>query len=662
MSLAAPDSGRRARSRSPGRIRDRSPARSRAQSPEYREEQKPKYEYAESKYEYASPKYDYAESKYEYASPSHASEAPQQTAMPSPYPPYSQTSQSQFDHRQPSHISTAQPSYAQPRQYEHEQVSTGYAGSQPYYQQGQPHSPPSGPGNYARPNEYAHGHSENHPSYASPGQYQYAQTEDRSGRPPTSGRPEHERQLSFSTSANINMKVGGGHGQSQTPHYAAAPDYAYAQPQSSTLHHEPQGSHSTGRHSISHGHASTAGPEYAKPVDYHYAQPDEKIGYTYNKPQPKVEYIQKRPQDASIVEVRPGGGVLHAPPSPGLGARMHSLSVSGMGAGAGALSLGLGHGHGHSGGAPPGSPLLEAYHGTYQSISPMPSPMMLATNVDDDLDDLTPLSGHGSSDDEDGRYRRDKKKRVKFYDPEENAKDLAEALRHRNVDAEPLIQILPRLTHDHMLQLRNEYKKHAKVQGKGINIAKQIKMKIGTTAFGKVCYATALGRWESEAYWANFWYQSNTSRRELLIESLMGRTNAEIREIKEAFSDKRYNDSLEKCMKAELKADKFRTAVLLVLDEKRQEDSNYVYADAVRDDVRKLHDALVAREGGETAMIHIIVTRSDTQIREVLKNYEKTYGKNFGREMLRKSTNLVVKPLPIPPPIYILKRDNREKH
>ena len=38
---------------------------------------------------------------------------------------------------------------------------------------------------------------------------------------------------------------------------------------------------------------------------------------------------------------------------------------------------------------PPPSPLLEAYHGTYQSISPMPQAMMM----DDDLDDLPPLNG-----------------------------------------------------------------------------------------------------------------------------------------------------------------------------------------------------------------------------------------------------------------------------
>jgi hypothetical protein len=66
---------------------------------------------------------------------------------------------------------------------------------------------------------------------------------------------------------------------------------------------------------------------------------------------------------------------------------------------------------------------------------------------------------------------------------------------------------------------------------------------------GKACYATALGRWESEAYWANSWYQGGASRRELLIESLMGRSNSDIREIKNCFKDKKYNDDLEKCIR-----------------------------------------------------------------------------------------------------------------
>lgn len=323
---------------------------------------------------------------------------------------------------------------------------------------------------------------------------------------------------------------------------------------------------------------------------------------------------------------------------------MHSLSVGASGASSLTVATGHGHSHSMSGGLPPGSPLLEAYHGTYQSISPMPSPMMLPSNLDDDLDDLEPLSGPGGyySSDDSHRHGRRPQKRVSFYDPTPDAKALAEALKHTKPDPDPLIDILPHLSEDEIMQLRLEYKKFIKVQGKGINIAKHIKLKVPGN-LGKVAYATALGRWESEAHWANFWYQSNSSRRELLIESLMGRTNAEIAAIKDAFSDKRYSDSLEKCMKAELKADKFRTAILLALEERRQEENAPLSIDLVRRDVQDLYRALTAKEGGETAMINIIVVRSDKHLREVLQVFERSYKKNFAREMIRKSQNLVVR-------------------
>ncbi|KAL8718830.1 MAG: hypothetical protein Q9181_008146 [Wetmoreana brouardii] len=133
-----------------------------------------------------------------------------------------------------------------------------------------------------------------------------------------------------------------------------------------------------------------------------------------------------------------------------------------------------------------------------------------------------------------------------------------------------------------------------------------------TGNFGKAAYAVALGR----------------SRRELLIESLIGRTNSEIRKIKDAFSDYRYNNSLEKCMQTELKKDKFRTAVLLALAEERM-------------DAKHLHDALTAKEGGETAIINITVVRSDKHLAEVLRLFESQYRKNFAREMIQRFKNLV---------------------
>ncbi|KAI9841309.1 MAG: hypothetical protein M1837_000795 [Sclerophora amabilis] len=576
--------------------------------------------------------------------------------MPTPQRPYSYADTSQYNTHQSPPAHGDHPNYAPPGQYQHGNVNAGYADPNQYLQHGHTPQPATGPTSYAPQNHYSHETSREPANYATPTAYEYAHLnpQDQGFRPPPSPRPENERNISMGASGGFRVDVGK-HGQPAQHHYAqpVEPQYAHttqynyaeapAPPQSGP---DPIKVYATPRPQQIHRTSSPvppgpppgpAGPAYAQPAEYQYAQPNERVSYTSKQPKPPVRH-EREDNRPNVIEIQPGGSSFHAPPSPGLGARMHRLSVTGGGSGAMTLA------HGHGGSLPPGSPLLEAYQGTYQTISPMPSPMMLPSAGDSDLEELAPLSDLEDSDSDDGGRRKGRnKKRVKFYDPEEDAKDLADALRHtRGVDTGPLIDILPGLSHDQMLQLRNEYKKHARVSGMGINIAKHIKMKVGTsTPFGKICYGTALGKWESEAYWANFWYQSHSSRRELLIESLMGRTNAEIRLIKESFSDKRYDDSLEKCMKAELPADKFRTAVMLVLEERRQDDKDQVYADEVRDDVKRLHMALTSRDSGETAMIKILVLRSDMHLREILNVFERTYQKNFAKEMLRKSTNLV---------------------
>jgi hypothetical protein len=412
-----------------------------------------------------------------------------------------------------------------------------------------------------------------------------------------------------------------------------------------------------------------------------------------------------------VVEMVPGGGKINAPPSPAM--RPHSLSVSGGGPGLtqrmDRLSVsgnrpdmhnivpgGMPGGFPGGGGLPPPSPLLEAYQGVYQSISPMPQAMMLDDDDDiEPLDMLSPresrqsvhgrrrahsrsgrspsplppsrpkdklaLEAYSSSkldpyapyDDRDRRDRdrsrdrrgdkRDRKeeRRARVYDAEPDALAIVDALSSKSPDLDTLIDILPALSHDQMLELRTEYKRHCKVQGRGINIAKHIKLKTSGN-FGKIAYVTALGKYEGEGYWANYWYQSNSARRELLIEALMGRQNHEIRAICDSFKDKRYGDSLVKCMDKELKADKFRKAVLMALEGERQEESDVWPVEYRNRDVDTLYKALKAREGGESAILGVVVMRSDAHLRECLRTYERKYQGSFARDCLRKSNNLVV--------------------
>jgi hypothetical protein len=365
-------------------------------------------------------------------------------------------------------------------------------------------------------------------------------------------------------------------------------------------------------------------------------------------------------RNTQVSDITPG---ISRQSSLGLTRRMDRLSVSGTRPDAFSSTDSSSQQHQH---LPPPSPLLEAYRGTYQSLSPMMAPMKLSQ--DGDLNKLSLLSPDAANPTS-GKHRRrsrsrsnsgrvdsigsgsesgpkEAKKRARLYDAERDALSLNEAISHHKIDVETICNILPLLTHDQMLEVRKEYKKHIKVQGRGINMAKHMKMKLSGN-FGKAVYVCALGRYESEGYWANFWYQSHNSRRELLIESLMGRGNAEIRQIKEEFRDKRYGDDLMRCMEKELKPDKFRVAVLAVLEARRQEESEVYPRGYVDKDVEVLNRCLTAREGGESTMLEVVVRRSDAHLREVLKAFELRHGTNFAREVLRKSNNLVASQFPI---------------
>ena len=86
----------------------------------------------------------------------------------------------------------------------------------------------------------------------------------------------------------------------------------------------------------------------------------------------------------------------------------------------------------------------------------------------------------------------------------------------------------------------------------------------------------------------------------------------------------------------------------LVLEERRMKDKDsngrtlpldYKLVDR---DADELYRSVRAEKGGESAMIGIVVQRSDTHLRAVLKEYERAYRGNFAKDALKKSGNLVV--------------------
>lgn len=390
--------------------------------------------------------------------------------------------------------------------------------------------------------------------------------------------------------------------------------------------------------------------QYATQPRYSYAPPVEKISYSdrplshdygrYESQRPT--YISGRTSETKITTVSTSSGkkqeaaVVTAEPGHRQRASMGATLGATLGA-AGGLAAGSLNA--------PGSPMLEAYRGTYQSMGSMPSPLMMPSAGFSSSQDVAILDlNRTPSPSARGRHAR-------FHDLKDDAEVLKVALRDNGKKkpppSEPFIRILPPLSHGQIMDLRTEYKLQVKTPDhKGVNVAKHIKVRLKEDkSFLKCCYATALGKWESEGYWANSYYQGSQTSRELLIESLMGKSNAEIREIKAVFRDKKYSDDLVKCMKRELKEDKFKTAIMLVLDERKMEEPTRMRPldrRAVERDVRDLYHAIRSERGGETDMIQIVVRGSEAHMREVLRVYENTYHANFAREMLKKSGNLVV--------------------
>lgn len=655
MSLDPRDSRRRERSRSPGRRDDRERSTSRVRAP--RAPSPPSSRYDD----------DPRDSRYEYEETT--TRTTREPAVVTAEPRDSRYAGAASKYRDDS--PPARDPYAIPGAYkekveEEVRVKYGDRREKDYYSET----------TYGRKDEYGRPVSPPRSKYEAE-TYKYADP-----RRYEDDRHEKERAASFNIHAGRTSIAGGiniGHESHDRPQYAPSPG-GYGQPPATSPYGQPPPTSQYGQPypPAPYGAPPASPPSrhmsYAEPKKWEYAQPEENITYTRRTESttsyggrpasPPSQYGRKesdsrtrhssyggdsaRSSKGNIVTVEPGSRVRRdASPPHGLAPRMHSLSVSTGHHGGAALSLATA----------PGSPLLESYQGTYQSISPMPSPLMIAatshTHTDINIENISPLS----SDDE-RRGGKKARRTARFHDPEEEATILAKALKgeKRAPDVGPLIEILPGLTHDQVLDLRVEYKKIVKTgsEKKGVNIAKHIKLRLKEEdpSLMKACYACALGKWESEAYWANFWYQGEKSRRELLIESLMGRTNREIREIKDGFSDKKYSDSLTKCMKTELKEDKFKKAVLLVLEEKKMEErpGHGLDMTLVEDDVHDLHKAVRAEKGGESAMINIIVVRSDAHLREILRLYEQTYRTNFAREMLKKSGNLVVRipDLPIP--------------
>lgn len=196
------------------------------------------------------------------------------------------------------------------------------------------------------------------------------------------------------------------------------------------------------------------------------------------------------------------------------------------------------------------------------------------------------------------------------------------------------------------MALRDEYKRDVKVSGsgRGVDLAKHIKTKVAGN-IGKIAYVTASGRWESEAYWLNFWNKPGRDMVDMLIESLMGRTNEEIRLIKKPFRGVQGDDSLKHFLERELEQYSSRAAILLALQEQKQEENDEWPPLLVERDVDEFHRALGTVPPDSSTIQRLCVTRNDSHLRKCLKAYEGKYGSDLAKTIIQQSQLTMVSPI-----------------
>lgn len=242
---------------------------------------------------------------------------------------------------------------------------------------------------------------------------------------------------------------------------------------------------------------------------------------------------------------------------------------------------------------------------------------------------------------------------------------IAEALRGPGkAKVSDLIIVLPNLHHNEIMNLRTEYKKLVKIgpERKGVNIAKHIRarLKDDDNRLMTAAYATALGMWESEGYWISLSLNMGNEAhkgQQLLIETLLGRSNVEARLIEDGFRihgnklEREHATSLESFLDPHLQQGEawFREAVKAVLSGHRMEERDHsgqplpIDMQLVEKDVDELFEAVAGERVAATTISQIVVLRSDAHLREVLTIYQRKYESDFLTDALQGTMKLRVR-------------------
>ncbi|KAJ0425233.1 hypothetical protein BJY00DRAFT_204488 [Aspergillus carlsbadensis] len=210
---------------------------------------------------------------------------------------------------------------------------------------------------------------------------------------------------------------------------------------------------------------------------------------------------------------------------------------------------------------------------------------------------------------------------------------ISEALNPSQVtDRAPFLRFLPLMDHYAILHLRYEYQKLVQTGGNGVNVAKHIRHKLGKNPFGDACYATALGRWESEAFWVTaFCEKSETGYTDnnFFLVPLFDRDASDILALKQAFKGERYLDSLDGLIRDKVQHPTHRRAALLAMRGSR----NRGGPEQVRQDIEDIKRALGDQKKGATKILSIILGRSRSHLQQIRQGYKDRYVDDLEQEM-----------------------------
>lgn len=137
------------------------------------------------------------------------------------------------------------------------------------------------------------------------------------------------------------------------------------------------------------------------------------------------------------------------------------------------------------------------------------------------------------------------------------------------------------------------------------------------------------------------------TKEKVLNDVLLGRSNADMRAIKEAYQ-KTFRRNLEADVKGDLSM-KTERHFLMVLAANRNEESTPVVPQQIDADVQELYKATEGKMGTDELMVcNILTQRSDAQIRAIAHTY---------RQKFRRDLNTLIKSVCLPPisPFFLIR-------